>query len=105
MPVGCQWIEHDMEDLDGGPMAGLDEVRDCMIDALGLTHGLEPHEVRAGLDELGDDYMLELDSKTAEFLLVAVEDIVGHRLPCPADLGQDQYSTLGTLIDVVLKEI
>lgn len=85
-------------------MAGYDEVRDCMIDALSLTHGLGPEEVRSGLDELGDDYMFELDSKAAEFLLVAVEVIVGHRLPCPADLGQDQYATLGTLIDVVLKE-
>ena len=86
-------------------MASYNDVRGCMITALGLTYGLEVSEIEAGLTALGDDYLLELDSKTAEFLLVAAEVVVGHRLPCPADLGQDQYASLGTVIDVALKEI
>lgn len=83
-------------------MPDRDQVRTAMINALAVTHGVD--EVVAELDRLGDDYMLELDSKHAEFLLVAAEVLVGHKLPCPADLGKDQYATLGALIDVALKE-
>ena len=86
-------------------MASYDDVRECMIAALGVTHGLTAEEIDAELTDLGDDYLLELDSKTAEFLLVAAETVVGHRLSCPADLGQEQYASLGILIDVVLKEL
>lgn len=86
-------------------MSSHDDVRDSMIAALGVTQGLTSQEIEAGLSTLGGDNMLELDSKTAEFLLVAAEAVVGRPLPCPADLGKHQYATLGILIDIVMKEI
>ena len=82
-----------------------DDVRDSLVAALGVTQGLTSHEIEDELARIGGDDMLELDSKTAEFLLVAAEKVAGRRLPCPADLGEDQYATLGILIDVVMKEI
>lgn len=85
-------------------MAAYDEVRRAMIAALAVTHGLECDEIEALLLRAGGDYVHELDSKAAEFLLVAAEAVAGCRLPCPADLGRTQYATLGVLIDVVLKE-
>ena len=86
-------------------MPGHDDIRSCMIAALSVTHGLDTTEIEEALADLGDDYLHELDSKTAEFLLVAAEVVVGKNLPCPADLGPEQYATLGALIDVVLKEL
>ena len=86
-------------------MVSYDAVRECMVAALAVTNGLDTDEVGGSLGDLSDDYLFELDSKTAEFLLVAAEAVVGHKLSCPADLGQEQYATLGALIDVVLKEI
>lgn len=82
-------------------MADRDAVRSAMIDALYEVYGQE--EVDSVLAEPGDDYLRELDSKTAEYLLVAAEVIVGRQLPTPAELGRDQCSTLGLLIDVALK--
>ncbi|WP_143544417.1 MULTISPECIES: hypothetical protein [unclassified Rhodococcus (in: high G+C Gram-positive bacteria)] len=86
-------------------MPDKNDIRQCMIEALGLTNGMTTSEVAQGLTELGSDYMFELDSKTAEFLLVSAEIVVGHDLPCPADLGEDRYATLGDLIDIVVKEL
>jgi hypothetical protein len=77
------------------------EIRSTFIDALYVSLGQA--EVDAALAAQPDDYLLELDSKTAEFLLVAAELLVGRELPCPADLGKAQYASLGVLIDVVLK--
>ena len=60
-------------------------------------------EVEDAMAAQPDDYLLELDSKTAEYLLVAAEVVVGRELPTPADLGREQYASLGLLIDVALK--
>lgn len=86
-------------------MVSYDDVREAMIGALAEINGLDTTQVEAGLAALGDDYLFELDSKEAEWILGAVEVVIGRRLPCPADLGQEQYASVGTLIDVVLKEI
>ena len=83
-------------------MADRAGIRKVLVDALYLSFGQE--EIDAAMAAQPDDYMLELDSKAAEFLLVAAEVLVGHDLPCPADLGRAQYSSLGLLIDVVLKD-
>lgn len=82
-------------------MADRDEVRSAMIDALCESLGQE--EVDGAMATQPDDYLLELDSKTAEYLLVAAELVVGRKLPTPADLGREQYASLGLLIDVALK--
>jgi hypothetical protein len=82
-------------------VADRESIRQVLVDALYLSFGQE--EVDAAMSTQPDDYMLELDSKAAEFLLVAAEVFVGRDLPCPADLGRSQYASLGLLIDVVLK--
>lgn len=82
-------------------MAGRDVVRSAMVDALYEVYGRD--EVDRSLTEQSDDYLRELDSKTAEYLLVAAEIVVGRELPTPAELGRDQYASLGLLIDVALK--
>ncbi|MEW5813086.1 MAG: hypothetical protein AB1925_27005 [Actinomycetota bacterium] len=82
-------------------MTDRDEVRAAMVAA--LCEVFDPDEVEANLATEPDDYLRELDSKTAEYLLVAAERVVGRRLPTPADLGRDQIATLGVLIDAALK--
>lgn len=83
-------------------MADRDEVRSAMVTALWESLGQD--EVTEAMAAQPDDYLLELDSKTAEYLLVAAETVVGRGLPSPADLGREQYASLGLLIDVALKE-
>jgi hypothetical protein len=78
-----------------------DEVRAAMIAALCEVY--DPEEVEANLAAEPDDYLRELDSKTAEYLLVAAESVVGRKLPTPSDLGRDQFASLGVLIDAALK--
>jgi hypothetical protein len=85
-------------------MRDRDEVRRWMLDALRDDLALGD-EIDEALAANADDYMLELDSKTAEFLLVKVEMLTGAKLPAPADLDPEQYSSLGALIDVAMKGI
>lgn len=83
-------------------MIDRDEVRSAMVAALCESFGHD--EIENAMAAQPDDYLLELDSKAAEYLLVAAEVVVGRRLPSPADLGREQYASLGLLIDVALKE-
>ena len=85
-------------------MPDRDDIRGWMLDALRDDLALGD-EVDAALAANPDDYMLELDSKTAEFLLVKIEVLTGAKLPAPADLGPEQYASLGSLIDVALKGV
>lgn len=82
-------------------MADREEVRAAMIGALCEVFGTD--EVEANLAAQPDDYLRELDSKTAEYLLVAAETVVGCQLPTPSDLGREQFASLGVLIDAALK--
>lgn len=83
-------------------MVDRDEVRSAMVAALCESFGQD--EIENAMAAQPDDYLLELDSKAAEYLLVAAEVVVGRRLPTPADLGREQYASLGLLIDVALKD-
>jgi hypothetical protein len=85
-------------------MPDREEVRGWMLDALRKDLALDD-EVDAALAASPDDYMLELDSKTAEFLLVKIEILAGVKMPAPADLSPEQYASLGALIDVVMKGV
>lgn len=78
--------------------------RDTMRDTLlaGLTECSSADEVAEALGAVPDDYLFELDSKTAEFVMVFVEDALGLNLPTPADLGREEFATLGALIDAIL---
>jgi acyl carrier protein len=77
-----------------------DTVRDTLL--AGLTECSSVEEVAEALEAVPDDYLFELDSKTAEFVMVFVEDALGLNLPTPADLGREQFATLGALIDAIL---
>jgi hypothetical protein len=85
-------------------MPDREDVRAWMLEALREDLALGD-EVDAALAADPDEYMLELDSKTAEFLLAKVEILTGAKLPAPADLGPEQYASLGSLIDVALKGV
>lgn len=82
-------------------MADRDEVRSAMVASLCESFGED--EVTNAMAAQPDDYLLELDSKTAEYLLVAAEIVVGRQLPTPANLGREQFASLGLLIDAALK--
>lgn len=84
-------------------MSDSGQVRQALLDALAVIHGAE--EVERAVAGAGTDYMVELDSKMAEYLLVAVEDLVGHTLPCPADLDPAEYNSLGSLLDLIIGEL
>jgi len=85
-------------------MPDRDDVREWMLEALRDDLALGD-EVDEALAANSDEYMLELDSKTAEFLLAKIEILTGVNLPAPADLGPEQYASLGSLIDVALKGV
>jgi hypothetical protein len=78
-------------------------VRDALL--AGLVVCSSDEEVAEAVAAVPDDYMFELDSKTAEFVMVHVEGVLGVDLPTPADLGREQYATLGALIDAILDRI
>ena len=80
-------------------------VREAIFDALVEVTRRARAELDAAAAAVGDDYLIELDSKTAEFVLVAVEAIFGRRMPTPADLGPELYSTVGALVDAVLDQL
>ena len=84
-------------------MGDVNLVRSSLLDALAEIH--DRAELEAAVASAGDDYLLELDSKTAEYLLVAAEVLVGHELPCPADLHATDYNSLGALVDLILREM
>lgn len=77
-----------------------DMVRNSLL--AGLTECSSAEEVAEALATVPDDYLFELDSKTAEFVMVFVEDALGLKLPTPADLGREQFASLGALIDAIL---
>jgi len=79
-----------------------DTVRNGLISALGECK--TPEEVADALAIL-DDYALELDSKEAEYAIVYVEGVLGVDLPAPADLGREQFATLGNLIDAIMSNL
>src|SRR5258708_6857686 len=80
-----------------------DTVRDALL--AGLVACSSEEEVAEAVAAVPDDYMFELDSKTAEFVMVHVEGVLGVNLPTPADLGREQFATLGALIDAILERI
>lgn len=79
-----------------------DTVREGLISALGECK--TPEEVADALQLVGD-YELELDSKEAEYAIVYVEGVLGIDLPAPADLGREQFATLGNLIDAIVTHL
>ena len=79
-------------------MTATEVARRTAVEALGITHGIDPSAVEATIATVGGDDLLELDSKTAEFIIAAIEVALGKTLPTPADLGRSNIGTLGVLL-------
>ena len=79
-------------------MTAVAEARQAAVEALAITHGLDLSAAEAAIAAAGGDEMLELDSKTAEFLIAAIELHLGKTLPTPADLGRANIRTLVVLL-------
>jgi acyl carrier protein len=78
-----------------------ERARAAAIAGLAVTHGLDLTAVETAIAGLGGDGQLELDSKTAEFLIASIEVEFGVQLPTPADLGRAKYATLGALLAAI----
>ena len=79
-------------------MTATHEARVAAVEALGVTHGLDPADVETQIVDVGGDDLLELDSKLAEFVIAAIEVALCKTLPTPADLGKDNIRSLGALL-------
>jgi hypothetical protein len=82
-------------------MTAAEQAREAAVEALAITHGLDVAGAEAAIAAAGGDFLLELDSKTAEFLIAAIEIRLGKTLPTPADLGRVSIATLGILLEVL----
>lgn len=83
----------------------IEAVRAAAVNALADADGLTPAEVLAVLTELGDDSLLELDSKKAEVMIAAMEEVFGRELPAPADLEREQFASVGALVALVADKV
>ena len=79
-------------------MTATQVARQAAVEALGITHGIDPLVVEAAIVTVGGDELFELDSKTAEFIIAGIEVALGKTLPTPADLGRSNIGTLGVLL-------
>jgi hypothetical protein len=79
-------------------MTAVADARQAAVEALAITHGLDVSDTELAIAAAGGDELLELDSKTAEFLIAAIELRLGKTLPTPADLGRAQIRTFGILL-------
>jgi hypothetical protein len=86
------------DDQEDRPMTATQEARQAAVEALAITHGIDSSAVEAAIATAGGDELLELDSKTAEFIIAAIEVALGKTLPTPADLGRSNIGTLGVLL-------
>lgn len=75
-----------------------ERARTAAVEALATTHGIDAADAEAAIASLGGDDLLELDSKTAEFVIASIEVALGVTLPTPADLGRDHIQNLGVLL-------
>lgn len=82
-----------------------DEVRTALIKALAEIEGAAPADVEADISARGGDNMYELDSKAAECIIGPLMEEFKCRLPGPADLQPDEYSTVESLTDLVYGQL
>jgi acyl carrier protein len=78
-------------------------IRELILQALAKC--FDEDELADALEANPDDYQFEVDSKTAEFVLVDVEGVIGVPLPTPADLGPELCASVGSLIDAILVQV
>jgi acyl carrier protein len=76
-------------------------VRDAVIVGLAEVHGVSPADVEEVIDGTGGDDLLELDSKTAEWIIVHAEKEFGATLPTPVEMGREQFATVVALVAAI----
>lgn len=82
-------------------MTDRDAIRDAVIVGLAEANGLATADVEATITVNGGDDLLELDSKTAEWIIAYAERVFGTDLPTPVELGREQIATVATLIAAI----
>jgi len=83
----------------------IEAVRSAAVAALADAEGVIEAEVFEALKEIGDDSLFELDSKKAEVMIAAMEEVFGRELPAPADLKREQFASVGALIEMVAHKL
>jgi hypothetical protein len=76
-------------------------IRDAVVAGLAEANGVSSADVEDAIAASGGDNRLELDSKTAEWIIAHVELVLGATLPTPADLGRDEIATVGALTTAI----
>jgi len=76
-------------------------VRDAVIAGLAEVFGVSPEHVEEEICSVGGDNYLELDSKTAEWIIAHAEKEFGSILPTPVEMGREDFSTIGALVAAI----
>lgn len=83
------------------PAATPHQVRTAAAAALADAEGLAVNEILEAIDAIGDA-AYELDSKKAEVMIAALEEVFGRTLPGPADLCREQFNSFAALVELVV---
>jgi acyl carrier protein len=76
-------------------------IRAAVVAGLAEANGVSSTDAESAITASGGDNRLELDSKTAEWIIAHVELVLGATLPTPADLGREQIATVGALTTAI----
>jgi hypothetical protein len=80
-----------------GQVADWSAIRDAVVAGLAEANGVSSADVEAAIAANGGDDLLELDSKTAEWIIAFAELAFGATLPTPVELGREQIATVAAL--------
>ncbi|MCU1525400.1 MAG: hypothetical protein JWO18_2294 [Microbacteriaceae bacterium] len=78
------------------------QVREALIRVLASVEGYNPSDIEAAIEARGGDGNYDLDSKVAESVIAGLEVVLGVRLPGPSELKRSQYTSIDSLIRLVL---
>jgi acyl carrier protein len=76
-------------------------VRDAVIVGVAQVHGVSPADAEDVVNATGGDDLLELDSKTAEWIIAHAEKEFGATLPTPVEMGREQFATVAALVAAI----
>ncbi|MQY27240.1 hypothetical protein [Nocardia aurantia] len=74
-------------------------LRDALVEGIAECAAVTVDEAEAAIAAAGGDFLFELDSRQAEWVIARVEYLLKlvTPLPKPADLPRNQFATLGAL--------
>jgi len=82
---------------EGVTVTDRNAVRDAVIVGLAEVYGVSPADVEERIDAIGGDDLIELDSKTAEWIIAHAEKEFGATLLTPVEMGREQFATVAAL--------